>query len=126
MHRHSLTHSHSHTQKIKWKMLYARRSYVTLSDIVHVWSSNAWTFLVPNFIAHLTEKIQRRRHCYANCISSWLLFGVCLSISSVFLSPPSVRVCVCVRVWTVQWHFLFVTNIPHAVWPQCCCCSYRC
>lgn len=28
---------------------------------------------VPNFIAH------RRRHCYANCISSWLSFGVCLS-----------------------------------------------
>lgn len=50
-------------------------------------------FQVPNFTAHLTGKIQRRRHCYANCISSWLLFGMSTS-------PPPLPLClsVCLRV----------------------------
>lgn len=61
--------------------------YVALSDMVHVWSSNAWSF--PSSKFHCTFD----NHCYASCISSWLLFG----LSALSASLLCLSVCLWVR-----------------------------
>lgn len=94
-------------------MLHSRRSYVTLSDIVHVWSSNAWRVSqVPSSEFHCTFDRE-------NPQTTSLLCKLHKQLAIVW--RVSVRLSVCLGVLVAM--AISICNKYLALYVHCCCYS---